>query len=91
MAFPDLRCSQTSGKIAMNLSLPIASGDPVLFLMLAGVLLLAGSAIGLGVAGMVMVFGKSEEKKKLGRRFLAFAAIPIALAAGWWIAVVGFD
>jgi hypothetical protein len=75
----------------MNVFLPIASGDPVLFLMLAGVLVLAGAAIGVGVAGVVMLFGKSDERKKLGRRMLAFAAIPVALAAGWWIAVVGFD
>jgi hypothetical protein len=75
----------------MGIVLPIASGDPVLFLMIAGVLLLVGTAIGLGVAGMVKLFGKSDEKRKLGRRFLAFAAIPIALAIGWWIAVVGFD
>jgi hypothetical protein len=75
----------------MSVSLPIASGDPVLFLLIAGVLVLAGAAIGLGVAGVVMLFGKSDEKKKLGGRFLAFAAIPVALAAGWWIAVVGFD
>ena len=75
----------------MNVSLPIASGDPVLFLMLAGVLVLAGAAIGVGVAGVVMLFGKEDEKKKLGRRMLACAAIPVALAAAWWIAVVGFD
>jgi hypothetical protein len=75
----------------MRIFLPIASGDPVLFLMLAGVLLLVGAAIGLGIAGVVMLFGKSDEKKKLARRFLAFAAIPVVLAAGWWIAVVGFD
>jgi hypothetical protein len=68
-----------------------ASGDPVLYLMLAGVLMLAGAAIGLSVAGAVMIFGKSDEKRRLGRRFLAFAGIPIVVAVGWWIAVVGFD
>jgi hypothetical protein len=47
--------------------------------------------IGLGVAGVVMIFGKSDEKSRLGRRFLAFAGIPIVVAVGWWIAVVGFD
>ncbi|AOS45964.1 hypothetical protein Verru16b_03055 [Lacunisphaera limnophila] len=71
--------------------LPIASGDPVLYLLIAGVLVLAGAAIGLGIAGTVMLFGKSEEKKKLGRRFVLTAAIPVVLAAGWWITVVGFD
>lgn len=75
----------------MRLLPPIASGDPILFLMLAGVLVLAGTAIGLGTAGVFMLFGKSDEKKMLGRRLLSFAAIPIVLAAGWWIAVVGFD
>jgi hypothetical protein len=75
----------------MSLSPLFASGDATLFLMMAGILLLAGAAIGLGVAGVVMVFGKSDEKRRLGRRFLAFAMIPIAMAAGWWIAVVGFD
>ena len=54
-------------------------------------LVLAGAAIGLSVAGAVMLFGKSDEKKKLGRRFLGFAAVPVALAVGWWIAVAGFD
>ena len=60
-------------------------------MLIAGVLLLAGAAIGLGVAGTVMLFGKSDEKKKRGRRFLLFAAIPVVLAIGWWVAVVGFD
>jgi hypothetical protein len=75
----------------MTLSPFFASGDPVLFLMMAGVLMLVGAAIGLGVAGVVMIFGKSDEKRRLGRRFLAFAVIPIAVAGGWWISVVGFD
>jgi hypothetical protein len=75
----------------MTIQPPIASGDPVLFLMLAGILVLVGVTIGFGVAGVAMLFGKSDEKKKLGRRFLALAAIPVALAAVWWIAVIGFD
>jgi NADH:ubiquinone oxidoreductase subunit 6 (subunit J) len=75
----------------MCIFLPIASGDSVLFLMIAGVLVLAGAAIGVGITGVVMLLGKSDERKKLGRRLLAFAAIPVALAAGWWIAVVGLD
>jgi NADH:ubiquinone oxidoreductase subunit 6 (subunit J) len=70
---------------------PLASGDPVLFLLIAGVLVLVGAAIGMGVAGIMMLWGKSEEKKKRGRRLLAIAAIPVALAVGAWIAVVGFD
>jgi NADH:ubiquinone oxidoreductase subunit 6 (subunit J) len=68
-----------------------ASGDATLFLMMAGILVLVGAAIGLGVAGVVMVFGKSDEERRLGRRFLAVTLIPVALAGGWWIAVVGFD
>ena len=68
-----------------------ASGDPVLFLMLGGVLLLAGITIGLGVAGVVMLFGKSNEKKKTGKRLIASASIPVVVAIVWWIIVVGFD
>ena len=75
----------------MRVSPVIASGDPVLFLMLAGILLLAGAALGIGIAGFIMIFGKSEEKKRIGRRLLASAAIPVAVAARWWITVVGFD
>ena len=74
------------------ISAPIfASGDPTLYAMLAGILLLLGATIGLGIAGLVLVFGKSHEKRSLGRRFLACTLIPVALAGGWWIAVVGFD
>ena len=47
--------------------------------------------LGLGVAGAVMALGKSVEKKRLGNRMLLCAAIPIAAAAVWWVAVVGFD
>ena len=75
----------------MGFSPIIASGDPALYLMLAGVLLLAGATIGIGVAGLIMIFAKSEEKKRIGRRLLASAAIPVVIAAGWWITVVGFD
>ena len=70
----------------------LASGDPVLFLLLGGVLLLATIAIGLGIAGGVILFrSKSDEQKKTGRRFIAAAAIPVLIATVWWIAVVGFD
>ena len=71
--------------------LPIASGDPALFAMLAGVLLLLGSALGLGVAGAIMVLGGSEERRKLGKRLLLSGLVPISAGAIWWIAFVGFD
>ena len=71
--------------------LPIASGDPALFAMLAGVLVLIGSALGLGVAGAIMVLGGSEERRKLGKRLLLAGLIPISAGAIWWIAFVGFD
>jgi hypothetical protein len=75
----------------MNVSPLFASGDPVLFLMLGGVLLLAGATIGLGVAGVIMLFGKSDEKKKTGKRLIVSASIPVIVATVWWIIVVGFD
>ena len=71
--------------------LPIASGDPALLAMLAGVLLLLGSALGLGVAGAIMVLGGSVERRKLGKRLLLAGLIPISAGAIWWIAFVGFD
>ncbi len=69
----------------------LASGDPVLFVMLAGVILLVGGTLGLGIAGLVLLFGKAEERKRLGRRLLLVAAVPLVVAAVWWIAVVGLD
>jgi hypothetical protein len=69
----------------------LASGDPVLFLMLGGILVLAGATIGVGSAGAILLFGKTAEKKRTGRRLLAGAAIPLLAAAIWWLAVVGFD
>ena len=71
--------------------LPIASGDPTLFAMLAGVLVLIGSALGLGVAGAIMVLGGSEARRKFGKRLLLAGLIPIFAGAIWWIAFVGFD
>jgi len=75
----------------MKISPLLASGDPVLFLLLGGVLLLAGTAVGLGIAGIVLLRSKSEENKKKGKRFVISAAIPVIIAAVWWISVVGFD
>jgi hypothetical protein len=69
----------------------LASGDAVLYGLLAGVLLLAGGTLGLGVAGIVFLFGKTEERKRVGRRLLLAAAVLLAVAAVWWISVVGWD
>jgi hypothetical protein len=59
--------------------------------MLAGVLVLIGSALGLGLAGAIMVFGGSEERRRLGKRLLLSGLIPISAGAIWWLAFVGFD
>ena len=75
----------------MNTPLILASGDPVLFLMLGAVLLLAGAAIGLGIAGITLLLGKSDERKRTGKRLLMFASLPVIAAAVWWVSVVGFD
>jgi len=75
----------------MNTPLILASGDSVLFLMLGAVLLLAGAAIGLGTAGVTLLCGKSDERKRTGKQFLMFASLPIVAAAVWWVSVVGFD
>lgn len=71
--------------------LPVASGDPALYALLVGVLLLAGTAIGLAIAGIVLVFGKGEERKRLGKRLLLAGLVPIVAGAIWWIAFVGLD
>ena len=75
----------------MSFSLPLASGDPVIFLLLAGALLLVGVTIGLGLGGIVLLCGKSEEKKQSGKRLLAWAAVPVAMAVVSWVIVVGLD
>ena len=82
--------TDTLGNMTFPL-LPLASGDPALFALLAGVLLLAGTAIGLAIAGIVLVFGKGDERKRLGKRLLLAGLVPIIVAAVWWIAFVGFD
>ena len=71
--------------------LPVASGDPALFALLAGVLLLVGTALGLAIAGLVLVWGKGEERKRLGKRLLLAGLLPIVAGAIWWIAFVGLD
>lgn len=62
-----------------------------MFALLAGVLLLAGTAIGLAIAGVVLVWGKGEERKRLGKRLLLAGLVPIVVGVVWWIAFVGFD
>lgn len=71
--------------------LPLASGDPALFALLAGVLLLAGTALGLAMAGLVLVLGKGEERKRLGKRLLLAGLLPIVAGVVWWLAFVGLD
>lgn len=71
--------------------LPVASGDPALFALLAGVLLLVGTALGLAIAGLVLVLGKGDERKRLGKRLLLAGLLPIVAGAIWWIAFVGLD
>jgi uncharacterized membrane protein HdeD (DUF308 family) len=68
-----------------------ASGDPVLFVTLGAVLLLTCTAIGLGCAGVLRLFGKSETRKKTGKRLLALAAISVVAAIVWWVSFTGFD
>lgn len=71
--------------------LPVASGDPALLALLAGVLLLAGTALGLAIAGVVLVFGKDEERKRLGKRLLIAGLLPIVAGAIWWFSFIGLD
>jgi hypothetical protein len=75
----------------MKIPLTIASGDPALYLMMAGILVLAGGAIALGLTGIILLFGKTDEKKKLGKKLLIAMTIPVVSAAAWWVVVVGFD
>ena len=62
-----------------------------MFAMLGGILVLAGASLGLGTAGIVLRFSKSDDKRKTGLRLMIVAAIPVFAAATWWLAVVGFD
>lgn len=82
--------TDTVSKMMLPL-LPVASGDPALFALLAGVLLLAGTAVGLVMAGLFLFFGKGEERKRLGKRLLFAGMVPIAVGVVWWIAFVGLD
>ena len=63
----------------------------MLFAMLAGVLLLIGAAFGLGVAGGILVLAGKGEQRRLGKRLLLAALVPIVAGAAWWVAVVGLD
>lgn len=69
----------------------LASGDPALFAMLIAVLLLVGAALGLAVAGAVLMFARDPERRRRGRRFVVAAGAPVLVALAWWLAVVGFD
>lgn len=74
-----------------HMMLPVASGDPALFALLAGVLLLVGTTLGLAIAGLVLILGKGEERKRLGKRLLLAGLLPIVAGVVWWIAFVGLD
>lgn len=69
----------------------LASGDPALFMMLIAGVLLVGAALGLAVAGVVLMFSRNPDRRRLGHRFLLVAGIPLLVAVAWWLAVVGFD
>lgn len=69
----------------------IASGDPVLFLLFASMLLIVGAVLALGITGCVLIFGKSEEKRKTGKKLLVAMALLLVVAAIIWVSVVGFD
>lgn len=73
------------------LKLPVASGDTTLLALIAGVLLLAGAAFGTAIAGGIMTFRGSEERRRLGKRLLLSSLIPIAAGAILWTAYVGLD
>jgi hypothetical protein len=75
----------------MTMPAIVASGDPVLYAMLGGLLLLVGGTIALGSTGVILLFGKSDERRTLGRRLMMIATIPLIVGAAWWIMVVGFD
>lgn len=71
--------------------LPIASGDPSVFLLIGGTIFLAGVVLALGVTGTVLRLGKSPEKKVLGKLLLWAMAAALVAVGLLWIAVVGLD
>ena len=75
----------------MKITLPIASGDAGLIALLAGGLMLAGAALALAIAGIILLKGKSSEQSRIGKRMLWCATVPLAVGAVWWFAFVGFD
>jgi hypothetical protein len=75
----------------LRVPLVIASGDPVLFALLAGILLLAGGAFALAITGVVLLLGKDAIKKHLGKRLVTAAALLVVAGAAIWISVVGWD
>ncbi|HUG13209.1 MAG TPA: hypothetical protein VMM36_19485 [Opitutaceae bacterium] len=75
----------------MRFPLVIASGDPVLFALLAGMLVLVGGTLALGITGGVLLLGKDTAKKHLGKRLVAAAALLVVAGAAIWVSVVGWD
>ena len=75
----------------MRFPLVIASGDPVLYALLMGMLILVGGTLALGITGGLLLFGKDPVKKGIGKRLLAAAAILVVAGVAIWISVVGWD
>jgi len=69
----------------------LASGDPVVFLLIGGTLLLAIAVLTLGITGIVFLFGKSAERRKRGKRLLLAMLGVTVLGAIMWVSVVGLD
>ena len=73
----------------MRFPVLIASGDPALFMVLAGMLIAAGGVLTLGITGGILLLGKDATERQLGRRLLLAMVILLAAAAGIWIAFAG--
>ena len=75
----------------MKFPILIASGDPALFMVLAGMLIAVGAVLALGATGGILLFGKDAGRRQLGKRLLLAMVILLAAAAGVWIAFAGLD
>jgi len=75
----------------MKFPILIASGDPTLFMVLAGMLIAVGAVLALGITGAILLLGKDAAKRQLGKRMLLAMVVLLAAAAGVWIAFAGLD
>jgi hypothetical protein len=75
----------------MNFPILIASGDPALFMVLAGMLIAVGAVLALGITGGILLLAKDATKRQLGKRLLLAMVVLLAAAAGVWIAFAGMD